>query len=218
VVAASEYKALQNQIRELLRLLGKKTLEAEILKEALEVATGPKKAVAQCLLEIVNEWSTQRQQHGALPVAFGIGLHYGTAFTGLLGTEERQGFTVIGDVVNTAQRIEELTKERGTTLLVSVQVLVAAGVLLSDANWMPLPPKSLRGRSEPVWLFELSSSVRHQPRNTMETAPAPERDCYGCCPIEGLKLALLRHKRWSASTLKCRRSLERLKRETLTWS
>jgi transposase len=43
VVAASENRALQNQVRELHRLLGKKTLEAEILKEALEHATGSKK-------------------------------------------------------------------------------------------------------------------------------------------------------------------------------
>ena len=42
VVPASEYRALQNQVRELHRLLGKKTLEAEILKEALEAA-GPKR-------------------------------------------------------------------------------------------------------------------------------------------------------------------------------
>ena len=43
VVPASDYRALQNQIRELHRLLGKKALEAEILKEALEHATGSKK-------------------------------------------------------------------------------------------------------------------------------------------------------------------------------
>jgi transposase len=43
VVPASDYRALQNQIRELHRLLGKKTLEGEILKEALEYATGSKK-------------------------------------------------------------------------------------------------------------------------------------------------------------------------------
>jgi transposase len=41
-VAASAYRTLQSQIRELQRLLGKKTMEAEILKEALEVAA-PKK-------------------------------------------------------------------------------------------------------------------------------------------------------------------------------
>src|SRR5215510_556567 len=44
VVPASDYRALQSQVRELQRLLGKKTLEAEILKEALEHATGSKKA------------------------------------------------------------------------------------------------------------------------------------------------------------------------------
>jgi transposase len=43
VVPASDYRALQNQVRELHRLLGKKTVEAEILKEALEHATGSKK-------------------------------------------------------------------------------------------------------------------------------------------------------------------------------
>ena len=43
VVAVSEYRALQNQVRELHRLLGKKALETEILKEALEHATSSKK-------------------------------------------------------------------------------------------------------------------------------------------------------------------------------
>ena len=43
VVPASDYRALQNQVRELHRPLGKKTLEAEILKEALEHAMGSKK-------------------------------------------------------------------------------------------------------------------------------------------------------------------------------
>jgi transposase len=43
VVPASDYRALQSQVRELQRLLGKKTLEADILKEAFEYATGSKK-------------------------------------------------------------------------------------------------------------------------------------------------------------------------------
>lgn len=49
VVPASEYRMLQNQIRELHRLLGKKTLEAEILKEALDAAAGPKKRLLHSL-------------------------------------------------------------------------------------------------------------------------------------------------------------------------
>jgi len=49
VVPASEYRSLQGQIRELQRLLGKKTMEAEILKEALEVSSGSKKHLLRSL-------------------------------------------------------------------------------------------------------------------------------------------------------------------------
>jgi transposase len=49
VVAVSAFRAQQEQIRELQRLLGKKTLENEILKEALEVAAGPKKQLLRSL-------------------------------------------------------------------------------------------------------------------------------------------------------------------------
>jgi transposase len=52
VVPASECRALQNQVRELQRLLGKKTLEVEILKEALE-RTGSKKRLLR------SSWSDQ---------------------------------------------------------------------------------------------------------------------------------------------------------------
>ena len=52
VVPASEYRALQNQVRELQRLLGKKTLEAEILKETLD-RTGSKKRLLRA------SWSDQ---------------------------------------------------------------------------------------------------------------------------------------------------------------
>ena len=49
VVPASAYRAHQDQVRELHRLLGRNTLEAEILKEALEVAAGPKKVLLRSL-------------------------------------------------------------------------------------------------------------------------------------------------------------------------
>lgn len=56
VVPASAYKALADLIRELQRLLGKKTMEAEILKEALDHATGSKKQMLRSLsLPIVRD-------------------------------------------------------------------------------------------------------------------------------------------------------------------
>jgi transposase len=49
VVPASAYRALQNQLRDAQRLLGKKTMEAEILKEALDIAGGQKKHLLRVL-------------------------------------------------------------------------------------------------------------------------------------------------------------------------
>ena len=49
MVPASEYRSLQSQVRELQRLLGKKTMEAEILKEALDVSAGSKKHLLRSL-------------------------------------------------------------------------------------------------------------------------------------------------------------------------
>jgi transposase len=49
VVPASQYRSLQNQVRELQRLLGKKTMEAEILKDALDIATDSKKQTLRSL-------------------------------------------------------------------------------------------------------------------------------------------------------------------------
>ena len=49
VVPASEYRALQAQVKELQRLLGKKTMEAEILREAVSRAAGPKKLLLRSI-------------------------------------------------------------------------------------------------------------------------------------------------------------------------
>jgi hypothetical protein len=51
VVPASDYRALQNQVRDRHRQLRKKTLEAELLKDALEHATGSKTAAAAAVAE-----------------------------------------------------------------------------------------------------------------------------------------------------------------------
>ena len=54
VVAAAEYRALQHQVRELQRLLGKKTLENEILREALDL-TQPKKRLLRSPLPVRDD-------------------------------------------------------------------------------------------------------------------------------------------------------------------
>ena len=85
-----------------------------------------------------------------------VGLHRGRALTGTVGTETRQEYTVIGDTVNTAARIESLNRQFETTLLVSESVKLAAPQSCDLAR--PLGPVSVKGRDESVLIYSLDQA------------------------------------------------------------
>jgi len=78
-----------------------------------------------------------------LPLRIGIGLHAGPAIVGEMGYERAAQITAIGDTVNTASRLESLTKEFGVELVVSQELLDGAGVDLPTA---PRHDVEIRGR------------------------------------------------------------------------
>jgi adenylate cyclase len=78
-----------------------------------------------------------------MPLRIGIGLHAGPAIVGEMGYERAAQITAIGDTVNTASRLETLTKEFGAELVVSQELLDRAGVDLSLA---PHHDVEIRGR------------------------------------------------------------------------
>jgi adenylate cyclase len=81
-----------------------------------------------------------------------IGIHSGEALVGNFGSELQVNFTAVGDVVNTASRLEALNKEFSTSILVSSDTAALAG---GGFRLRSLGASAIRGRTGVVELFEL---------------------------------------------------------------
>jgi adenylate cyclase len=99
---------------------------------------------AQAMLTSLAELNAEFEQEHSLPLRIGIGLHYGVASVGNIGSETRHEYTAIGDTVNTASRIEGITKGSGYSLMVTQAVMDQLG---SPVGFDFLGEKPLKGRA-----------------------------------------------------------------------
>ena len=99
---------------------------------------------AVAMLGFVKTLNEQFIAEGTEPIAIGIGLQFGDAVMGHVGSADRHDFTAIGDVTNVASRLETLTKEVGYRVVLSKLV---ADQLGSPAGLVALGPVSIKGHS-----------------------------------------------------------------------
>jgi adenylate cyclase len=113
---------------------------------------GIKCAVA--ILEKMKAWNDRRRQTAQAEIHVTIGVHCGEVFAGAVGTESRMEFTVLGDAVNIAARLQEAAKSTASGLVVSQDLLKRSGLISTESQkWAALTESFIRGRIGRVSLY-----------------------------------------------------------------
>lgn len=98
-----------------------------------------------------------RWHHEGLSVAFHttFGIDYGSVVVGNIGPRERVNYTIIGNRVNLAQRLEHSNRHYGTRILASADLVHALGAAAADYLIVKVDDTKLRGFSQPMAIFEV---------------------------------------------------------------
>jgi adenylate cyclase len=89
------------------------------------------------------------------PIRFGIGIHGGEVIVGDIGYRDHMVFTALGDAVNVAARLQDMTKSAGCEAMISEEVRTTAGL---SADALPQQQVEIRGRTDPMTVRIVAST------------------------------------------------------------
>jgi class 3 adenylate cyclase len=117
----------------------------------------PRRAVLAALRmkALLGKINGERQVAGKPPFDIGIGVHTDEVIVGNIGSNKRLEYTVVGDGVNAASRVQGLNKEFGTTILITETTYAA---IKNEFECRPMPDRALRGKEKPLKLYEVISA------------------------------------------------------------
>jgi PAS domain S-box-containing protein len=117
-------------------------------------------ACARDLVRDLNRWNREREAAGLCPLRIGVGLHCGEATIGNVGSARRFEHTVVGEIVNLASRIENLTRTLDIAILISNAIIEevkreAGHAVLTGFD--QLGAQSIRGYQKRIGLWGLTA-------------------------------------------------------------
>lgn len=123
----------------MLALFGLSASRPEACRQALKAA-----ALIAANVDELNQFLAHDLRE---PIRFGIGIHGGEVIVGDIGYRDHMVFTALGDAVNVAARLQDMTKALACEAVVSDEVRVTAGIA---ADALPQQQVEIRGRNEPM--------------------------------------------------------------------
>jgi adenylate cyclase len=120
-------------------------------------------ACAGAMIDEIGRWNAKRAKTGEVAIGIGIGVHYGEVLVGNIGDARRLEYAVLGDTVNVASRLERLTREIRSQLVVSDDLVRAVRTCGVEPDMLieglhADQAQSVRGRRKPVGIWRIRMS------------------------------------------------------------